>query len=85
MNPETGHLIDTSSSDVLRMLQEQKALRLEDYESVPPHLQAEARKRLAGKAETWVSKRGSSPLARHAAERRKARRKAARMARRRNR
>lgn len=77
MNPNTGHLVDLEKLPEFRNAPE--------YEPVPAHLYDEAVRRLAGKAETYVPKQSRSPLARHAAERRKAKRKAAKLARRRNR
>jgi hypothetical protein len=81
MNPHSGHLIDAAQ---LRDL-----ARDPEYIPVPPHLEDDARRLLAGEAEAKVRLRGDGPLSawRRAEKRRneRARQKAAKLARKRNR
>jgi hypothetical protein len=77
MNPDTGHLVDLVKMPEYR--------DRPGYEPVPAHLHDEAVRWLADRAEASVPKRGKGPLARHAAEQRKARRQIAKASRKANR
>jgi hypothetical protein len=77
MNTDTGHLVDLDKMPDFR--------GNPDYEPVPAHLHDEAVRRLNGKAETYVPKRGRTPLAKHAAEKRRAKKRAEKQARKRQR
>lgn len=89
MNPDTGHLIDIEKLKKSGISPEEmlKELLSAGYEEVPPELEDAARKKLAGKPETWVSLNSSGKLSNWAAKQRKvkSRRKMARKSRRRNR
>jgi hypothetical protein len=83
MNPGTGHLVDLTKHPEYR--------DAPGYEPVPEHLHAEAVRRLElaeakrWEGEAWIPKRSRTPLGKHAAARRKARKKAAKLARKRQR
>lgn len=81
MNPNTGHLIDTSGllDQKLREFIEQ------GYVLIPPELDREARRALRGKKGTHVSVTNQTKLAKFAAKKRKQRRKIAKESRQRNR
>lgn len=71
MNPDTGHLVDTSD-----MNQEQlDQLRRLGYLRVPPNLQRAARKKLSGRREARVSLTSGGKLSKWAARVRKARKR----------
>lgn len=73
MQPNTGHLVDTTEADKKTLKKLQKA----GYEEVPSELQEAARRKLAGKKEALVSLTSGGKLSRHAAQLRKKRRKLA--------
>jgi hypothetical protein len=77
MNADTGHLVDLEQLPAFR----------EDarYEPVPPHLHDAAVRRLRGRAETYVPKRSNSQLGKYAAEKRRAKQRAQKAARKRSR
>lgn len=77
MNPMTGHLV----SDINTIDDRFRA----DYAPVPDSLNRAARRKLAGRPEARVSLTSGGKLSKHAAEQRRAKRKAEKAARARNR
>jgi hypothetical protein len=74
MAPGSGHLIDLATHPLRP-----------GYEVLPDDLQAAAGRKLGGRSEAYVSKTSGGKLSRWAAGRRKARRRMAKEARKRNR
>lgn len=93
MQPFTGHLVDLKQMiDEAATPEEKQAasdavdtLRQAGYEEVPEHLNRAARRVLQGQPEAYVSLTSGGKLSKHAATRRKARRKMAKASRRKNR
>ena len=79
MNPNTGHLVNLDNEGIVQRL----ASRLVEYERVPRHLEADAQRKLAGRAEAQVNLMSRTPLAKWAKKKRLA--KIAAKSRRRNR
>jgi hypothetical protein len=79
MNPETREVIDTTGATKEQL----KKLRARGFEPVPPELEEEAKKLLADRKKAKI--KPFTPLAKHAKKRRKAKRKQAKLARRKNR
>lgn len=59
MNPNTGHLVNLDDAGIVRKL----ADRFVDYERIPRHLETEAQRKLAGRAEAQVNLMSRTPLA----------------------
>ena len=95
MDINTGHLVspekfEEMQKEVMRKLTKEIAEGsangpLEDYQPVPKELEPAAKKKLASKDEAYVSLTSGGKLSRWAAKQRKAKRKAAKMSRRKNR
>ena len=77
MNPHTGHLV----SDITTIEREFRT----DYVPLPDQLNRAARRALRGREETHVSLTSGGMLSKFAAEQRRAKRKAAKASRKRNR
>ncbi len=79
MNTDTNELVD---GNTLKELFTEEA---KNFEPVPPWLDRAAKQALAGKSRTFVSKTSGGKLSKWAAKKRKAKRKAQKAARKKNR
>jgi len=77
MHMDTNHLVSTDGFDEVEMLEK----HLAGYEPVPAHLNRAARRALGKNDSVYISKTSGGKLSKHAASRRKAKRKAEKKAR----
>jgi len=86
MDINTGHLVSPEKfKEMMENFTEYEKEALKDYQPVPKELEPAAKKKLASKDEAYVSLTSGGKLSRWAAKQRKAKRKAAKQSRKKNR
>lgn len=81
MHVNTGHLVTGDELERMR----KGGHPVDDYTPLPPELEHDARRKLDGRGSAYVSATDPNPLSKWRREQLKAKRKAAKLARRRNR